>query len=217
MTENKPVLSWDTCDIAQNQAQFLIEQAQDEGLTLTEDQAFNDACEDQDLYDFEWRDLCENLTDIMNRINPEGCDWLCKVANFGWMHRNGHKTFRANDGKKLLQEVLPETDCTFKIFDHGDHITINNAHHDAPTGGEIYTIELGRTWRVKSRWETDENDNPVYLHETKGWVEKDLAMVLTDREKQTFKLPTEVMVVSTRNPTPKECIVGEFEEIDEAY
>ena len=91
--------------------------------------------------DFEWQDLCDQLTALMNKINPNAY-WKARVEGFGWMSRDGSKdTFIARDGKDLLISILPKTECHFKIYRHGKTgIKINNSHHDKPMGGEIYII-----------------------------------------------------------------------------
>ena len=143
-------LTWDTLEITQAQAEFLQES---EGLG--EQEAFDSACEDPDLLDLEWDDLCENLTAEMKRLNPGGV-WTATVDNFGWMHQSGcMPEKRLETGQQLLQAVLPNTPCTFTIrqetFGQGRNsmgrftpnrvgFCINNAHHDAPMGGEIYNI-----------------------------------------------------------------------------
>ena len=209
-------LVWDTCSIAQGQAEYLMEQAKEEGRELSDDEAFQDACGDQDLYDIEWRDLCDNLTKLMNRINPDGYEWHCAVKNFGWRHQDGYKDFRAEDGKKLLQEVLPKTDCTFKIFDNGDHIAINNAHHDAPCGGEMYFIESNRKWVIKALYEADdESGDWLYWSNKDGWVDKNSATIFRDREKKTARLPENMMKLSTADVAEILIDTGEWEEHEE--
>lgn len=139
--EEKPVLTWCTLDITQGQAEFLKEQAKAEGRELSDDEAFKDACEDQDLITWAWDDLCGMLTELMVRINPEEKGWHAEVTNAGWMCRSGYKDFEAEDGKKLLQEVLPKTDVRLEIWDRGTVIDIRCWHHDSPTGKELYHIE----------------------------------------------------------------------------
>jgi len=75
-------------------------------------------------------------------------DWYCGVSNFGWRHQRGAKifdvpTYQKSDheiGTEFLRNILPNTDCTFYIYDdfEGFGLTINNAHHDAPMGREMY-------------------------------------------------------------------------------
>lgn len=139
-----PYVSWDTLAITEGQAAWLIECAKEDGEELDEKKAFQQACEDQDLYDREWDDLCSSLTELMQRINPDGYKYHAKVSNFGWQRLDGHKEFTATEGKTLLQEVLPQTECTFQIWDRGDYIVIRNSHHDSPCGNEQYTITVAK-------------------------------------------------------------------------
>jgi hypothetical protein len=129
-------LVWDTCQIATDQAKFL----QEEDPSLSEEEAFRSACEDIDLYSFEWSDLCDTLTVLMDEINSDGV-WDAEVSNFGWRSLNGHKKgIRATTGIELLGVILPKTDCTFKIYKRDGEIAINNAHHDSPTWAEWYYV-----------------------------------------------------------------------------
>ena len=93
--------------------------------------------EEEDDFEFEY--MTEYLTEILNEINPDKI-WYAEVKNFGWRGSDGHKTFTAIDGKSFLQEILPKTECHFKIFRDGDNLKIQNFHHDSPCGGEWYTI-----------------------------------------------------------------------------
>jgi len=60
----------------------------------------------------------------------------------GGLKKSGRKIIEnVTTGSKLLQEILPRTECTFKIFHRGDHLEIHNAHHDSPImGNEKYYI-----------------------------------------------------------------------------
>lgn len=128
--------SWDELDILQAHVESLKESGEHEGKS--DQELFRLACEDPDLMSFEWEWLCGYLTELMAR-NPHG-GWKAQVANFGWRSLNGEKTFRATNGRELLRQVLPKTDCTFKVFKYGWGLAINNAHHDSPTWSEWYYI-----------------------------------------------------------------------------
>lgn len=102
-----------------------------------------DSCDfdDQDSIESGWELLINDLTEFMNRVDLCG-SLHCEVKNFGWMHRDGYKDFNAHTGQELLRQVLPHTDCSFSIWldEKEKKITINNSHHDAPAGGEMYFI-----------------------------------------------------------------------------
>ncbi len=134
--DQSPIIEWDTCSIIQNQADFLIEN----GEADNKDTAWNMAASDQDLFTFEWDYLLENLSEKLDEINPEGY-WYCEVKNFGWRNLNGWNNFNSNNGQEFLRQILPDTDCTFRIYiDEDNTIRIQNFHHDSPTGNEWYTL-----------------------------------------------------------------------------
>jgi hypothetical protein len=93
---------------------------------------------DNDL-DFEHECMRDEITEWIKEHNPDG-DWRATVTGFGWRNLDGEKEFHAEDGQHLLWAVLPNTECTFNIYDEGDHLSMENAHHDSPTGGEWYHI-----------------------------------------------------------------------------
>lgn len=128
-------LRWSIYEIVKDEADYLMEEH-----GLDEDEAFEQAGADDDLIRDEWESLCEALTDLMKRINPHGRRWIAEVQNFGWRSQDGHAVFDVQTGEELLQKALPETDCTFTIyFDFRRRlISIDNAHHDKPMGGEWY-------------------------------------------------------------------------------
>lgn len=200
-----PYVSWDTCTIAEGQAKWLIECAKEAGETLDEKKAFQQACEDSDLYAREWDDMCSSLTELMQRISPDYDYWAVRVTNFGWRKLDGYKEFRAEDGKKLLQEILPKTDCTFEIYDQGDSIRLANRHHDSPCGGESYTIEVNRKWVIKSLDKFNEDSGEALYWAGGDWANRDLATRFMDREKSNVNMPRD----------DDGDIAGEWEEMEE--
>lgn len=144
--EYTPFVIWDTCAIAQAAADQMVKEAKERGEDLSEEEALDLVWGDQGLIDYEWNSLCDRLTELMNRINPDGCRWDAQVHNFGWRSLDGRKdAFSAETGRELLEAVLPRTDCKFHVFDEGDHIRIRNWHHDSPSGDEYYIIEVHRS------------------------------------------------------------------------
>lgn len=83
--------------------------------------------------------MVESLTELMKEVNPTK-EWYVSVTNLGWRKRNGVTTITADDGETLLREVLPKTECSFKIYREADTLIIRNSHHDSPCGGETYRI-----------------------------------------------------------------------------
>lgn len=95
--------------------------------------------EHQDEMDEEFEEMTAAITAFMQKVNESG-HWHVEARNFGWQHKDGSMDFVALDGRQFLRGVLPNTDCTYKIWlnEAEKKITIDNAHHDAPTGGEMY-------------------------------------------------------------------------------
>jgi hypothetical protein len=82
---------------------------------------------------WEWEDLNEE-------VSIKGSFFKATVKNFGWQSLSGLTYVKANSFTQLLSSVLPNTECSFKIFKDGKKIVIDNSHHDKPCGGEIYTL-----------------------------------------------------------------------------
>ncbi len=191
--EPRPYVTWDTCDIARNQAEFLKEQHKEEtGEELDDDKAFQQACEDWFIFESEWDSVCECLTELMTKINPNSYRWRADVSNFGWRKQDGYKSFKAEDGKKLFQEVLPNTECTFEVwYEEGDEeFAITNRHHDSPCGGERYVISLDQEWKMRAVARTNEDGDDLYWSKDEAdWVTSENATIFSHREKKDFKLP----------------------------
>ncbi len=132
--EKGPDFVWDETEILSSHARFLVES----GAHDSEERAFEAALRDPGLMEWEWECLLEALTERLQEINPGGC-WHVEVRNFGWRKSSGHKSFLARDARTFLQEILPRTQCAFRIFIDGREIQIQNFHHDSPWGDEWYT------------------------------------------------------------------------------
>jgi hypothetical protein len=139
----KILLQWDTLAIIEAEVAFL----QETDKQTDKQELFNQASSDSDLFEREYEDLTDFLTECMRRNVHHG--WFSSVKNFGWDHRSGHKTFTAVTGKELIKAVLPDCDCTYRIYRYGNGFAINNAHHDSPTWNEWYYISPCR----ESDWE----------------------------------------------------------------
>lgn len=129
-----PYLTWDTSELFQA---YVEELAESEGIS--EDEAMEIAYRSCDL-SVEFEDHCYALTELMQEVNPDGRVWLATVEGFGWLKRSGSKVFDASTGQELIRQVLPDTDCVYQVWHRPEGIEIENAHHDAPTGGEMYFI-----------------------------------------------------------------------------
>lgn len=126
-----------------------------------------------DLWEYVQGDLGELMARVRQKSGHPGDYWLAGVDNFGWRHQSGESdAFFATRADEILQRVLPNTENDFYIYDQGDHITIDNAHHDAPMGGEIYTIlpvSEYSVWEVFPEGETNGYGEPERLWAEGVW------------------------------------------------
>jgi hypothetical protein len=147
MVDKDLIFEWDACQLIQDEAKILFEDRNQaiadgriqEDEAKTEDECFDLISEDPDFLRWHWEDMCE----VMSERLGDTTDWFAIVENFGWRALNGHKFFSIpeRDFSKMLGEVLPKCDCTFKIFKEGKKgIRIQNWHHDSCTGQEMYYI-----------------------------------------------------------------------------
>jgi hypothetical protein len=133
----KLLTEWDTAKVIESQVELLRENG--EYQDKKDEELFNLVSQDSDLFTLEWESLCKDLTILMNKKNKHS-GWKATVNNFGWQKLDGHKEFQAKNGKEFLQKILPETECSFKIYNYGRGFAINNAHHDSPSWDEWYYI-----------------------------------------------------------------------------
>lgn len=145
MGKEKPILEWDEYEIVEAEVKHRLKNPEE--FDLEEDNSNEDMIR-RNLYEGfflqdEWDFLTEALSEILNKINPSGY-WKANVENFGWRNLNGNKRFYADKGSEFLREILPKTDCTFRIFEYEEGelkgLKIQNFHHDSPMGNEWYYI-----------------------------------------------------------------------------
>lgn len=92
-----------------------------------------------DSEEFEWEDMLIVLNDIIIRKNPNG-NWKVNVEDFGWNKRSGQMHCFTKSASALLSKILPDTDCSFEIYNYGKGFAIKNRHHDSPCGDETYYV-----------------------------------------------------------------------------
>ncbi len=109
-----------------------------QGLTDKLEEALREkAYADSDGSQSEWDYMVEDLTNLMESVSPGNTVWRVNMRGFGWMKEDADGTITAKTGEELLRAVLPNTDCSFKIYRQGKGIEIANSHHD---GSETYYI-----------------------------------------------------------------------------
>jgi hypothetical protein len=105
----------------------------------------SEVLEDQDIFEMAFNDLNEELTQALRALtktqNGETMYFRVNVNDFGWRKQTGYKYMKVQDGKELLRETLPDTQCIYRFFKvrHGKKLAMQNFHHDSPMG-EWYVI-----------------------------------------------------------------------------
>ena len=138
----KLVIEWDENKVIEEEIKFQLEESKQEieaGET-TEESIRNGIYADSYIVEVNFNSFIEDLTAIMNKKCKTNY-WKAEVNNFGWRRSNGNKVFQAEGAKELMNNMLPNTQCTFKIYNYGNGLAIQNFHHDSPTGKEWYYIK----------------------------------------------------------------------------
>jgi hypothetical protein len=132
----KLLMKWDVASIIEKEVKYRLDSWQfpDEP---DEEQIRQEVAEN--VFEDELEFLYDYLTEVMAKKNND-IYWCAEVTSFGWQSLNGKKIFKADTGEELLRQILPKTECTFKIFNYGRGIALQNWHHDSPVGKEWYYI-----------------------------------------------------------------------------
>lgn len=146
------LMAWDECEIVDNEVKCRL-QEQAEGIkrgyldpeeAKSEQELREKVWSDSFLFEMEWEYLTDCLTEVMQKKNPNGY-WKVVGRGLGWRRLDGYKYCRAETGRELLRSILPDTDCTFTIYNYGKGLAIRNAHHDAPTGEWYYILPCAQS------------------------------------------------------------------------
>lgn len=140
--EPKTTIVWDTCDVLDAAVkEHMVALGKDD--EDTEEEVREVLAEDEDLLRISYEDHLEDLQAALDGFNPDNLPYFVEVNNFGWLRMSG--TCVISDeitAGKLLHKILPNCECSYTIRVYDDRITIQNSHHDNPTGTEMYTITL---------------------------------------------------------------------------
>jgi len=79
------------------------------------------------------------LQELLDKKNPTGF-WKARVVNFGWRRLSGFKCFQSRSSEDFLGNVLPATDCRYRIYNFCNGVALQNFHHDSPVGNEWYYV-----------------------------------------------------------------------------
>ena len=132
----KLLTEWDESELVENEIKYQLED-NEEGLT--EEEIERDVYNDGELLNICFDGFAEHLTEILRKKNKDGF-WRVTVSNFGWRNTNGEKAIRIDNAQELIRQILPDTDCTFKIYNYSKGLVIQNFHHDSPVGKEWYYL-----------------------------------------------------------------------------
>lgn len=143
----KPLLSWDECDIVDQEAKYRMDHLEDFNYDkdISERDIRNELWDDSIFWMDTYEYFYESLTDILRQKQKRYAnkDWYVSMHNFGWRGIDGYKILTADTGEDFLMGILPKCECTFHIYNHGrGGLSINNFHHDSPTGAEWYYANL---------------------------------------------------------------------------
>lgn len=133
-------LSYDECDIIDDETKYHLEENIFEGKTKEEVRSI--ISNTPEIFESAWLDFKLCLSEYLSEIDKNESHYFKVVGkNLGWRHLEGYKILRANNGEELLKGVLPKT-CEFSLYvkKMKTQLIIKCTHHDAPTG-EYYFIK----------------------------------------------------------------------------
>lgn len=147
MVEKKPDIEWDEFEIQQEhikcQIEFKSEIYPDEP-DITNEEIESRVYSDCDIINHAYDDFIGHFQTLLDKVASkykEEFYWVAEVHGFGWRSQSGElDVFYETDARKLLGKILPNCDCTYKIFMNRTGFELQNFHHDSPTGNEWYTI-----------------------------------------------------------------------------
>jgi len=152
----KRLTAWDTSEIIQNEMDSMKENWEDYFDEEPTDEQLETRASTDFTFEQAWDDFKYDFGEILKTKNPDGY-WKIEVDGFGWRGLDGSKKLYAKDAEAFLRGILPETDCTYYIYNYGKGLAINNFHHDSPTGTEwYYATPIQESTFTKEDVESDE-------------------------------------------------------------
>jgi len=146
MKVGRLLIKYDESEFLETEIKYRLENKEEfyENATseeINEEYIQNDVYENSDILNFYWEDVEQYLTEILEKKNPDGY-WKIDVENFGWRNLDGTAYLRLEKGVDIVHKVLPRCPCSFKVYNYGKGLAIQNWHHDSPTGNEWYFLRL---------------------------------------------------------------------------
>lgn len=135
----KPIFEWFE-EILESDIESEIEVTQEvSNKTITREEAIEQLNTSPTFWQDYWDMEMEFLTELLNEKNPDGY-WKAQVKGFGWRNLDGEKYFQADNASDFLRELSPDTNNHFRIYRWRNGFSIQNYHHDSPTGNEWYYV-----------------------------------------------------------------------------
>jgi len=189
----KKIISWDVCDIVENEAKYRAENPEEFSEGLEEPISFEEwekqLFEDQHFFDVEFDDFKEGLSEIfgvLNKHNPT--KWfVIEGRNIGWRRRSGSMVKKLITGEEFLA-LLPDTDCTihcwwrtkdsfaldslnfWEDYNPEDEVWAMIYHHDAPTGEFWKIVPFEQISKTISRQEKIKLLAEYYREDLKSYL-----------------------------------------------
>ena len=142
--EEKPIISYDECDWMEEEVKHRLGEWQEfyaeEEECPSEDKIRKDIIDDCCWLDFEREYYNEHLTEILKEKGKEDCAWGISVKGFGWSNSSGKDCAIIEDADDFWKKVLPDCQCTWKMYATDEGLKVRNWHHDSPMGNEYYYL-----------------------------------------------------------------------------
>jgi len=136
MKNFKYTLSYDECDITEEEVKYRLEENED---NLTEEE-IRERVYNGDTLTYAWDGFKECLTEELNKINKNNI-FKVKGVDLGWRNLEGSKVLKAENAEELLNGILPKTnEFSLYVNTFKSQMVIKCSHHDSPTG-EFYYIK----------------------------------------------------------------------------
>lgn len=92
-----------------------------------------DISSDDDPYHYDY--VCEQLTAMLNTVNPDDNTYTSRGQNVGWRNISGTTTVTLTSGADLVSKLCPDGHWSLTAtLLSDDELELRLGHHDSPTG-----------------------------------------------------------------------------------
>jgi len=145
--KQKAIMYWNEYEMVEEEVKYRLEE--DNSEKLTEDDLRESIYEDIDFFDFQYDDLKEYLTEVMQELNKKGTYWKIVGKSMGWRNLQGYKYANIETGEELLKAVLPNCETTFYIYKENNRLKMVVYHHDSPMGETYFIMPITERTFIK--------------------------------------------------------------------